>query len=125
MLKEGQMAENQIMSDSIAAKQALRDQYKSSLALYDSLVPGTERWSKVCAQLSHGAEDLNSLWLTDITSTPEGAMNLNGFTTYRSRIPRLSALFDNSLLKEVNVQEIREHTVYKYKIEVPSQSVPQ
>lgn len=124
-LKQSQMAENQMMSDSIAAKQAMRDRYRTSLALYDSLVPGTERWSKVCAQLSHGAEDLNSIWLTDLNSTPEGSLTMNGFTTYRSRIPRLSALFDNSLLKEVNVQEIREHTVYKYKIEVPPQSVAQ
>jgi hypothetical protein len=42
---------------------------------------------------------------------------------YRTRIPRLSTLFDNAVLREVNVQAIREQTVYKYKIEVPPQPV--
>jgi hypothetical protein len=47
-------------------------------------------------------------------------MVVNGFTTYRTRIPRLSALFDSSVLEEVNVQEIRTETVYKYRIKVPT-----
>jgi hypothetical protein len=48
-------------------------------------------------------------------------MDLNGFALYRTRIPRLSTLFENALLEEVNVQEIRKETVYKYRIKVPQQ----
>ena len=94
--------------------------YQTSLALYDTLVPGSERWSKVFTQFSHGVEDLNSIWLLDFSTGDAGVMTVNGFTVYRTRIPRLATLFDNSLLKEVNVQEIREQTVYRYKIEVPA-----
>jgi hypothetical protein len=93
------------------------------MALYDSLVPGAERWSKVLTQVSHGVEDLNSIWLTDMTASPAGDMMMNGFTTYRTRIPRLSTLFDEALLEEVNVQEIRKQTVYKYRIKVPNPAV--
>jgi hypothetical protein len=70
--------------------------------------------------VSHGVEDLNSIWLTEMSGGTDGSMVMNGFAVYRTRIPRLSSLFDNSLLKEVNVQAIREQTVYKYRIEVPT-----
>jgi Tfp pilus assembly protein PilN len=119
-LKEGQRAENQTLASSIDALQQQLARYKASLALYDSLVPGSERWSKVLTQLSHGVEDLNSIWLSDFTATDNNVLHMNGFAVYRTRIPRLSTLFDNSLLKEVDVQAIREQTVYRYQIEVPA-----
>ena len=121
-LKEGQRAENQTLASSIGVLQEQLTRYKTSLALYDSLVPGTERWSRVLTQLSHGVEDLNSIWLQDFAAGQDGVIKLNGFTVYRTRIPRLSTLFDNSLLKEVNVQAIRDQTVYRYNIEVPAPS---
>ena len=121
-LKEGQRAENQTLSSSISALNDQLNRYKTSLALYDSLVPGSERWSKVLTQLSHGVEDLNSIWLADFAAGGDGVIKMDGFTVYRTRIPRLSTLFDNSLLKEVTVQAIREQTVYRYAIEVPAPS---
>jgi Tfp pilus assembly protein PilN len=124
-LKEGQRAENQTLAGSIQTLQEQLGRYKTSLALYDSLVPGSERWSKVLTQVSHGVEDLNSIWLSDFAAGQEGLIKINGFTVYRTRIPRLATLFDNSLLKEVNVQAIRDQTVYKYNIEVPSPAAGQ
>ncbi|MCZ6775942.1 MAG: hypothetical protein O7D34_05750 [Ignavibacteria bacterium] len=124
-LKETQIAENEALKNSIIGLKGQLARYQSSLALYDTLVPGSDRWSKVLTQVSHGVEDLNSIWLTSLGTTTSGDMTLNGFAVYRTRIPRISTLFDNSLLKEVNVQEIREQTVYKYTIEVPSSAPEQ
>jgi Tfp pilus assembly protein PilN len=118
-LKQSQMEENRTLMTSIEGLQAQLARYQTSLALYDTLVPGSDKWSKALTQLSHGVEDLNSIWLTDFTSNDVGAVTLSGFSIYRTRIPRLSTLFDNSVLKEVTVTEIREQTVYNYKIEVP------
>ena len=67
-LKESQRAENLTLSNSIQALQEQLLRYKTSLALYDSLVPGSERWSKILTQLSHGVEDLNSIWLSDFNA---------------------------------------------------------
>ena len=119
-LKESQRAENMTLSNSIQALEDQLTRYKASMALYDSLAPGSERWSKLLTQMSHGVDDLNSIWLSDVTGGKEAAVVVNGLTTYRTRIPRLSALFDNALLEEVNVQEIRKETVYKYRIKVPT-----
>jgi Tfp pilus assembly protein PilN len=122
-LKESQRAENLTLSNSIMALEEQLGRFRTSLALYDSLVPGSERWSRTLTQLSHGVEDLNSIWLTDLNGNQEGAVNMNGYAVYRTRIPRLSTLFENALLQEVTVQQIREQTVYRYRIDVPPQLV--
>jgi Tfp pilus assembly protein PilN len=123
--KRSQLAENETLQNSIDGLQEQIGRFQASLALYDTLVPGSERWSKLFTQMSHGVEDLNSIWLTDFSSTPGGPMTMNGFTVYRTRIPRLATLFESSVLKEVNVQAIREQTVYRYKIDVPPAPVGQ
>ena len=117
--KRSQLAENETLQNSINGLQEQIGRFQASLALYDTLVPGSERWSRLFTELSHGVEDLNSIWLTDFSVAPGGPMTMNGFTVYRTRIPRLSALFENSILKEVSVQAIREQTVYRYKLEIP------
>jgi Tfp pilus assembly protein PilN len=118
--KQTQVAENQTLTTSIQSLQEELGRYHTSLALYDTLVPGSDRWSKVFTQLSHGVEDLNSIWLTDFSTQTTGVLSMNGFAVYRTRIPRLSTLFDNSLLREVAVQEIRDQVVYRYVIDVPA-----
>ncbi|MBM2839519.1 MAG: Fimbrial assembly protein (PilN) [Bacteroidetes bacterium] len=123
--KRSQLAENETLQNSINGLQEQIGRYQTSLALYDTLVPGSERWSTAFTQLSHGVEDLNSIWLTDFSSSPDARVAMNGYTVYRTRIPRLATLFDNSVLKEVNVQAIREQTVYRYRIEVPAPAVGQ
>ncbi len=119
-LKESQQAENLQLSNSIDALQQQLTRYRASLALYDSLVPGSERWSRILTRLSHGVEDLNSLWITDFNATKDPTITMSGYTLYRTRIPRVAALFDNTTLKEVAVQSIRDQEVYKYTLDIPA-----
>jgi len=49
-----------------------------------------------------------------------GPATMSGFAVNRTRIPRLAALFERALLKEVNTEEIRQETVYRYNVEIPS-----
>ena len=118
-VKQSQIEENQALQNSIQGVEAQIARYQTSMALYDTLVPGADRWSKAMTQVSHGVEDLNSIWLTDFSTGQGGIVTMNGFAVYRTRIPRMASLFESSLLKEVTVKEIREQTVYNYKIEVP------
>jgi hypothetical protein len=70
--------------------------------------------------MSHGVEDLNSIWITEFVAQETGSATMNGFAVSRARIPRIAALFPNAQLKEVTTEEIRDERVYRYKIEVPS-----
>ncbi|MEK7251106.1 MAG: hypothetical protein AAB209_11870 [Bacteroidota bacterium] len=119
-VKNTQIGENTTLMNSISTMQDQLGKYKASMALYDSLVPGVDKFSKAFTQLSNGVEDLNSIWVNEFTATENGQVTMNGFAVSRSRIPRLSSMFDNARLKEVSTEEIRGETVYRYKIEVPS-----
>ncbi|MGA9119221.1 MAG: hypothetical protein WB699_07615 [Bacteroidota bacterium] len=119
-LKESQQAENLQLANSIESLQQQLNRYKNSLALYDTLVPGTERWSRLLTRLSHGVEDINSIWVSDLSAGKESKVALTGYAEYRMRIPHFTALFDNAVLREVTVQAIRNQEVYHYSIEIPA-----
>ena len=117
------IAENDRLKDAISGLNDQIGRYNTALAVYDSLVPGSGRWNKALAQLTKGVEDLGAVWITEVIAQPDGSMRLTGYTLYRGRIPRISALFDNSTLARVEVKEIRAKTpsVYNFVISVPPQ----
>jgi hypothetical protein len=119
-VKNAQIGENTALMSSISTLQDQLVKYNASMALYDSLVPGADRFSKAILHLSNGVEDMNSIWVNEFVASEVGQVVLNGFAVNRSRIPRLSAMFDNAQLKEVTTEEIRGEPVYRYKIDVPS-----
>ncbi len=89
-----------------------------ALEVYNKMVPGFDRWSGVATKIDSGFQALSGIWLTEVDAKENGVMTLSGFTLYRSRIPMLVKLFDNSVLKTVEVEEIRTKTVYRFIIEV-------
>lgn len=117
------VAENEKLKAAIAEKIEQRERFNTALAVYDSLVPGADRWNRNLAQLTKGIEDLRGLWVTDVRALVDGSMSLQGYALYRARIPRIAALFDNSTLAKVEVKEIRQNSpsVYNFLITVPPQ----
>jgi hypothetical protein len=110
-----------------AAIGALNDQigrYNTALAVYDSLVPGSDMWNKSMAHLAKGVEDLGAIWITEMRALGAGSISLQGYALYRARIPRIAALFDNATLTKVEVKEIRVNSppVYNFIITVPPQA---
>lgn len=118
--KRAQLAENQRMQAQIDSLQGQMQRYTTSLALFDSLVPGSDRWSKSVASIANGIDDISSSWITNFRSTAAGGMVINGFSVYRARIPRIVSLFgEAAVLRKVTVEKIREKIVYEFEIEVP------
>lgn len=115
--------ENERLKVAIASLNDQIARYNKALAVYDSLVPGVDRWNRMIAQLTKGVEDLGAIWITDIQALPAGAMSVQGYALYRARIPRIAALFDNAILTKVEVKEIRTNTppVYNFVISIPPQ----
>ncbi len=121
---QDKMDENERLKTAIAALNDTIGRFNSALAVYDSLIPGADRWNKMLLQLTKGVEDLGAIWISEVHSLGGGAMTIQGYTLYRARIPRIAALFDNSTLAKVEVKEIREKAplVYAFTISVPPQS---
>ncbi len=117
------LEENEKLKAAIANLNDQIHRYNTALAVYDSLVPGADRWNKTIAQLTKGVEDLGAVWITEIRALGGGAMSVQGYALYRGRIPRIAALFDNATLAKVEVKEIREKSppVYNFMISIPPQ----
>jgi len=122
---EEKVAENDKIKKGIMDLSDQIGRYNTALAVYDSLVPETQRWNKSIEHLTKGIDDLNSIWITEVRAAANGSMTITGFTLFRSRIPRIAALFENATLTKVEVKEIRENTTpaYNFIINVPPQKL--
>jgi len=94
------------------------DAYRTALNVYNSIVPGYDRWSKVIERISREFARINSVWLTDLTAKEDGSMTLHGYTLYESRIPIVGKIFENTVLQSVQTQEIRKRPVYRFEMKI-------
>jgi hypothetical protein len=94
--------------------------YSNAATVYDSIAPGSDKWSRVLHYIANGVEDLNSLWIYRMArdeQTP-GALMLNGRSIYRTRISRLASLFEEAVLKQVRTSTIRNKVVYEFDLSI-------
>jgi len=97
--------------------------YRVALGVYNTIVPGYDRWSKVISKISGGFAGIGAVWLTDMAGAEDLSVSMNGFTVYKARVPRTAKVFDNSTLRSVQVEDLRGTTVYKYHIGVQLQQM--
>jgi Tfp pilus assembly protein PilN len=90
--------------------------YANAASVYDSIAPGSDRWSRVLHYLANSVEDLNSLWLYRIVKDDQnpGVLRISGRSIYRTRISRLASLFERATLKQVRTTAIRDKIVYEF-----------
>ena len=112
--KQLQQSENERLQKILDSLTVQNQQFVSALAVYDSIVPNYNRWSKVFYHLTHSVEDVNSVWIGDILTKPDSSIELTGYALYRPRIPRIANMFEKATLQSVELQEIRGKTVYKF-----------
>ncbi len=118
--KQEQLAENQRLQfilDSLVGQNA---QYESALAVYDSVMPNYNRWSKVFNHLTGSVESVNAVWIKEMAAKGDSSMELTGYTMYRQRIPRISNMFSNAVLQSVDMENIRGKDVYRFLLSVKS-----
>lgn len=92
--------------------------YSAATTLLDSLMPNTERWSALLASLSRSAEQVGSMWLTDVHQLKVGTYSVEGFSLYRDRIPIFAMSYPGSILRKVVIADIRGKTVYDFQIDL-------
>ncbi len=108
-----QLAENKRLQSVLDSLHGQNKQFESALAVYDSIVPNYNRWSKIFNHLTNSVENVNSVWVKDVVSNGS-KLELTGYSLYRQRIPRIANMFEKATLKSVDVEKIREKDVYKF-----------
>jgi Tfp pilus assembly protein PilN len=116
--KQMELAENkrlQAILDNLTKENA---QYLGALNTYDAVVPNYNRWSKTLYQLTNSVDDIKSFWITDMTQRPDSTFDLSGTSVSRTKIRRISNMFDKASLLSVQTDSIRSQEVYKFKVNV-------
>jgi Tfp pilus assembly protein PilN len=94
--------------------------YNLATVIYDSLAPGSDRWSRVLHYLANSIEDLNSVWIYNLKKDDQNSNTLviSGRSVYRTRIPRLASVFERATLRAVRTTTIRGKIIYDFDIAV-------
>jgi len=89
------------------------NRYNMATAVYDSIAPGSDRWSRILHYIANSVEDLSSLWIYEMK--PEGRnIVLSGRALYRAKIPRIASVFESAILREVRTVTIRKKVLYEF-----------
>jgi hypothetical protein len=94
--------------------------YQLATTVYDSVAPGSDRWSRILHYLANSVEDLNSIWIYNNKRDDNNPNTLviSGRSIYRTRIPRLASVFERATLKAVRTTTIRDKIVYEFDLAV-------
>ena len=92
--------------------------YENVFVRLDSLLLGTKTWSYFLTKATQATQRVGGIWITEIRSASNNRIILSGYSLYRSRIPEFSNRLGKTFLNKVEVQEIREKTVYNFELAV-------
>ncbi len=111
---QAQLAENERLQGILDSLAIQNRQFESALAVYDSLIPNYNRWSKVFTHLTNSVEGVNSVWIKNMVAKADSTIELTGFSMYRQRIPRIANMFEEATLQSVDVETIRGKDVFRF-----------
>ncbi|NGP87990.1 PilN domain-containing protein [Fodinibius halophilus] len=91
---------------------------REKLVMLDTLTKGSQEWSAKLQILNRGMRNVGSSWLASFTQNSSGEVSLQGYTLYRSRIPKIIDVFEDATLLDVQKELIREQNVYNFSISI-------
>jgi hypothetical protein len=103
--------ELQMRIDSLRTAQ---QQIVTSLAVLDSLLYGTDRWSQTLALTSTAAAGTGQVWIEDWTPA-DNDLVVHGFATSRDAVVNLAGRL-NASIEELFFKEIRGFPVYEHRL---------
>ena len=103
--------ELQMRIDSLRSAQ---QRIQSSLAVLDSLLYGTDRWSQTLARTSTAAAGVGNVWVEEWQANGADLV-LHGYATTRDDVVRLAGRLDASI-EEMFFRDIREYPVYEFRV---------
>ncbi len=111
---EGNKENLQARIDSI---QAVTAGYIQALYVLDSILVGSDRWSRTMEQTSREAASVPGIWI-EKWEEGGGLLELEGTATDRDQVVRYAARMDGQI-QSLSFGEIRDWPVYQFKMAVP------
>ncbi len=92
--------------------------FDQKLSVLDSIPLNNTTWSEFLNQIAKVAHKTKYVWITEAAREGTEKVAIKGYSVYRSKIPQFVNSLENARLKKVEVQEIREKTVYNFEVEI-------
>ena len=92
--------------------------YMHALTVLDSLLVGSDRWSRGLEALSDQAASVRGVWVESWHPAGGDAVEIQGSATNRNRVVNLADRLNGSI-QSLTFAEIREKPVYEYRMQVP------
>ncbi|MBN4056273.1 hypothetical protein JYT20_00970 [Rhodothermus sp. AH-315-K08] len=91
--------------------------YIQALVVLDSILVGSDRWSRTMERTAREASSVPGIWV-EKWEDDEDFLVLEGTATDRDQVVRYAARM-NGIIESVSFDQIREWPVYRFKLQVP------
>ncbi|MEJ2543321.1 MAG: hypothetical protein P8Y99_04580 [Calditrichaceae bacterium] len=91
------------------------DNFKKTYSVLDSMLSRTKNYGQFLSTISSKAKYYGGIWISEISHKGK-AVEIKGYSLYRTRIAGFSESIGATILKMVETSEIREKTVYHFQI---------
>ena len=92
--------------------------YTSALHVLDSLLVGSDRWTRALGSMTESTGSVGRIWLKSWTPIAGERVSIQGNALSRSRIARLAQQWNGSI-EMLNFADIQKIRVYSFAMNIP------
>ena len=109
------LRQNQEVLTKIAAIEGKISSFGQTQAILDSAAVGTGVWNKAIKQISGFCQSNNNLWLSKLNNVNDD-VEAEGYSLSRNTLTDFAYSIDNSLLKSMVYEALRERSAYRFNL---------
>ena len=106
--------ENQQLVEQITPLEKKISSFDNTQAILDSVVTGTEVWSKMLTRVTDFVERRRNFWITSLQGSGVDEIKITGYSLSRSVLTEFSDYNNSSLLKSVLYDPLREKSAFAF-----------
>ncbi len=110
------MRQNQEVLSKIAGIEGKISSFDQTQAILDSATAGTGVWKNIISKISSYCSRNSNLWISKLTRAEGNSVLAEGYSLSRSTLTDFASSIDNSLLKSMLYEELREKSAYKFNL---------
>lgn len=115
-LKQQELEYLQSLDQQLTAANAKLAEFKKTYSVLDSMLSSTKNYNQFLSKVSSKAKYYGGIWISEMAHKSNKAVEIKGYSLYRTRIASFSESIGATVLKFVETSEIREKTVYHFSI---------
>lgn len=117
-----QIAEQELVVNQITELDQRSEAIRTATITLDTLLINTEVWTETIDTLSKGTAAQRDIWVSEMIMDKTGGLAIVGYAMKRASIPTFANSIGLTRLREITVQEIGEHKVFRYDIHLTQDS---